>query len=111
MKRWTYSDASICQVGTMICTACRQPIKDGALRYREDDSGFLPQHRACCPDDPEWEKIVKRQQEHAAFYERRKAALQAYVNEFGAPDDDMIDEVMRTRSPVSRPQHRQQEGS
>jgi hypothetical protein len=96
-KRWTYSDASICTAGTMVCTACRKPITEGAFRYRENDAGFLTQHKACCLDDLEWKLIEKRQREYAAFYEGRKAALQAYINEYGAPDDDLIDECLAAR--------------
>jgi hypothetical protein len=102
-KRWDYSDASICTAGTMVCTACRKPITEGAFRYRQIDQGYLTQHKACSLDDLEWKLIEKRQQEYAAFYERRKAALQAYVAEFGPPDDDMIDEAVRSFRDVGCP--------
>lgn len=94
-KRWDYSDASICQVGTMICTACREKILDGAFRYRETDDGFMPQHKACCSEDPEWARILERQQKAANYFVRRLKTLAAYCKEFGAPDDDLIDQAMQ----------------
>jgi hypothetical protein len=97
-KRWDYSDASICTAGTMVCTACRKPITEGAFRYRENDAGFLTQHKSCSLEDLEWKQIEKRQQEYAAYHARRKAALQAFINEFGAPCDELIDECMADRS-------------
>jgi len=93
-KRWIYSDASITTAGTMVCTACRKPITEGAFRYRQNDAGFLTQHKACSLDDLEWKQIEKRQQEYAAHNERRKTALRAYIGEFGAPDDYLIAECM-----------------
>jgi hypothetical protein len=103
-KRWTYSDASICTAGVMVCTACRKPIKEGAFRYLKNDAtGYVTQHKACSLDDLEWKHIAKRQEEYAAYHERRKAALQAFVNEFGAPYEELIDECMAARHPVSTP--------
>lgn len=101
-KRWTYSDASICTAGVMVCTACRKPITEGAFRYFKDDAkGYVTQHKACSLDDLEWKQIEKRQQEYAAYHERRRAALRAYIDEFGAPDDDLIDECSRPLVAVS----------
>lgn len=96
-KRWNYSHAEICRVGTMICTACRQKINDGMFRYRETDDAYLPQHKACCADDPEWAHIETRRQKQEAYFVRRKDALQAFINEYGAPDDELIDECMAAR--------------
>lgn len=104
-KHWTYSDASICTAGVMVCNACRKPITEGAFRYIKDDSrGYVTQHKACSPDDPEWKQIAKRQEEYSAYYQRRKAALQAFVNEFGAPYEELIDECMAARQLSSQEQ-------
>jgi hypothetical protein len=97
-KRWTYSDASICTAGTMVCTACRKPIVEGAFRYRENDAGFLTQHKACSLDDLEWKQIEKRQEEYAAYHARRKLALRKFIEDFGAPCEELIDEIMAERS-------------
>lgn len=103
-KHWTYTDAVGQQVSDMICTACHQPIKSGEYRFRETDDAYLPQHRACSMDDPQWARIDEKQRQRDAFFASRKAALQKFVNDFGAPDDDLIDEVMASRtSPLSRP--------
>lgn len=103
-KLWSYTDAAGQQVSDMICTACHQPIKSGEYRFRETDDAYLPQHRACSSADPQWARIDEKCRQRDAFYARRKAALQTFVNEFGAPDDDLIDEVMAERtSPISRP--------
>jgi len=101
-KRWTYSDASITTAGTMVCTACRKPITEGAFRYRQNDAGFLTQHKACSLDDLEWKQIERRQQEYAAYNARRVAALRAYIEEFGAPDDYLIAECMVANSLADR---------
>lgn len=97
-KRWNYASSNQ-RVGLMICTACQKPIAeaDGDFRFRETDDAYLPQHRACSSSDPEWVKIDENRRKQAAFWARRKAALQAFVNEFGAPDDDDIDECMAAR--------------
>jgi hypothetical protein len=96
-KQWTYTDALGQQVGLMICTACHKPIDSGEYRFRETEEAYLPQHRECSANDPCWAQVDKRRREQAAFFAKRKAALQAFVNEFGAPDDDLIDECMATR--------------
>lgn len=101
-KHWTYTNSLIQTVGSMTCMACGKPIaiiaagnpsETGDYRFRETDDAFLPQHRACSADDPEWAAIDKRQQEYTAFYARRKATLKAYIDEFGPPDDDLVDEI------------------
>lgn len=56
-KQWTYTNAAVCTVSDMICTACRKPIERGQYRYRETDDAYLPQHRACSTSDPAWAKI------------------------------------------------------
>jgi hypothetical protein len=78
----------------MICTACRQPIAEGDFRYRQNDDGFLPQHRACSLDDIEWKRIDQRRQEHELFAQRRQNALQAYIEEFGEPWPELIEECV-----------------
>jgi hypothetical protein len=97
-KSWRYAGDGT-RVGLMICTACHKPIgeADGDFRYRETNDAYLPQHRACSPGDPEWAKIDARRQDYAAYWARREAAMQAFVNEFGAPDDGLIDECMANR--------------
>lgn len=96
-KQWMYSDTPGHQVGLMICTACRGKIESGEFRYRETEDAYLPQHRACSESDPEWPRLDKKRNDRLAFFARREAALQAFVNEFGAPDDDLIDECMAKR--------------
>lgn len=93
-KRWTYSDATIQRVSSMVCTVCRQKIVDGAFRFRETEDAYLPQHKACCSDDPEWAAIQRRQNDYAEQRRRSKLALRKYIDEFGEPDIDLIDEVL-----------------
>lgn len=99
-KRWMYSDAAVQRVGAMICTACRGKIADGAFRFRETEEAYLPQHKACCSDDPEWARIAQRRQDQDGFHARRQAALQVFVDEFGAPDEEDIDRAVAARSPA-----------
>ena len=96
-RDWRYGVAPGQQVGLMICTACRTKIETGEFRYRETEEAYLPQHKQCSLGDPEWVKMEQRQREYAAFYEERKAALQVYINKYGAPDDDLIDQCMAQR--------------
>jgi hypothetical protein len=100
-KLWNYTDAAGQQVSDMICTACHRKIVDGEYRFRETDDAYLPQHRACSAADPQWARIDDKRRQRDRFFARRKDALQAFVNEFGAPDDDLIDECMASRDVVS----------
>lgn len=101
MKRYTYSDASICQVSNMICTSCRKPILEGAFRFRETEEAYLPQHRSCTSQDPEWAAIDHRQQLHTAYAARRKLALRKFIEEFGEPDEDLVAEIVREKCSVA----------
>ena len=101
MRRYTYSDASICQVSNMICVSCRKPILEGAFRFRETEDACLPQHRACTSQDPEWAATDHRQQLHAAYAARRRLALRKFIEEFGEPDEDLVAEIVSEQRSVA----------
>lgn len=98
-KKWYYAEATSHQVGSMICTACRQKIVIGQFRYRETEDAYLPQHRICSLGDPEWIRIAECDQERSEFYARRKAALVAFIREYGEPDRDDIEEASAAIEP------------
>lgn len=86
-KDWRYADSRTMQVGTMTYTVCNQQIAECRYRYRETADAFLPQHRKCCADDPHWAAIDQKEERDRIFQERRRRAYDAFVAEFGVPDD------------------------
>jgi len=85
--KWNYSRAPGCRVGLMICNACHNPIENCDFRYRETEDAFLPQHRKCSADDPQWQVIDAEEKQQADKEARRIVAWDAFVAEFGIPDD------------------------
>ena len=86
-KSWRYDEAETRKVGTMICTACRKPITTGSFRYRETESAFLPQHRECSADDPNWAKMDTGRKMAAEQEVQRRVEFAAFVDKWGLPDD------------------------
>lgn len=84
--QWRYT-AFPQQVGLMICTACCQPIEGGDYRYRETEDAYLPQHRFCCAEDPQWAVLDGTRRKQVDDELRRQAAYAAFVAEFGVPYD------------------------
>lgn len=59
---WNYANAEWSQVSDMVCTVCNKKITEGQYRYRSTPNAFLPVHRACSKDDPEWEQMDAEKQ-------------------------------------------------
>ena len=85
-KEWAAANSATSTLGTMVCTACRKKIA-GWYRYYSTQAGYSTQHRACSTEWRGWAKLDAQLDARAAFNARRQAAFDAFVAEFGVPDD------------------------
>lgn len=93
---WNYADAAVARTGLMICTACRKGIETGEFRYRETDDAYLPQHRSCSANDPEWAKIDALNTVRAERDREFVKACAAFKAKWGVSDlDDYLDDAGR----------------
>ncbi|MGE8063885.1 hypothetical protein [Pseudomonas sp. NPDC089569] len=58
-RRYEYVDAKQQKHGPMICSVCRESIREGQFRSHELPDVFVVQHRRCCDHDPMWSVVDK----------------------------------------------------
>lgn len=97
---YIYASARSTQVGRMMCSVCNQKIVEGDYRYYETEEAYVPQHRACCANDPYWAKQDAEEAAALAYREAFRAACKEFVEKWGLPDEDDFTEF-RQHSPFA----------
>jgi hypothetical protein len=92
-KKWTYANARGCTYGTMICTVCKKKITSGEFRVRETEEAYLPQHRACSSNDPNWAKLDADKQNYINGVKERLAAFIEFKKQWNVEIDDFDEEI------------------
>lgn len=97
-RHYEYGNAKFMRVGTMICCACGKRIKEGLYRYHETADAFVPCHRACCEDDPAWERLDREDAEQKRLRAMYCDDALAFYTKWGSVDDaDFMDAVREAK--------------
>lgn len=89
-RHWKYANAETTRVGRMVCTACHKPIETGRFRFRETEDAFLPQHEACCSDDPQWARLDREAARRNRRAEQISRDLTAIMERHGMTASDLL---------------------
>lgn len=93
-RHYVYVALPWSSVGLMCCSCCGKKITEGQYRYFETEEAYVPQHRACCEDDPEWKQLDKEQ----AIREQQRSDMLAdaiaFRDKWGVTDlNELIEEL------------------
>lgn len=89
MSKWKsarYADAATSRVGLMICSACGKHIENGQFRYRETAEAYIPQHRACSEEDPNWARLDREDEKHRQKFQALEKDARDFIAKWGVVD-------------------------
>lgn len=86
--------------GTMNCGACGKDITEGDYRVYQKSGGhdwhYVTHHRACCADDPNWEKRDRHAAKHDRTLVEIEISIKALFARFPATYHGVIAEEVET---------------
>jgi hypothetical protein len=97
MRRYQYVHFRYCRVGKMRCCSCGKKITEGQYRYHETENAYVPCHRACCPNDPQWNVLDQADKDAAIRRQEFEIAVLAFYDKWGPMDDDDFMSIVNNR--------------